>query len=441
MKFSPFEQSIHALAPPRLLVLGALPAVDHQPFPCRVVLDPDAGFDAVMIGEGGDPRLAQEAIERTGNLLAPIANLSCAPIAFAELRGGAAGQASLAEIVIEVTGITRRVASLACEVRLSADPALLLLARCATRKAGLQATYDGGSPTLVTYAAAGLVVEPRRHAEALAEAGALSRTFFDRVHVCPDCNSSRLNVREECPACRGAAIDEEASVHHFACAHLALERAFRAGDKLVCPKCRKTLRHFGVDYDKPGSATVCNGCGHVDGEPAVGFRCIDCGARHDAAAVPTREWYSYAVSAAGEECLARGAIASPLAIAAPSRDTLRLLVRQSLAVRAHSGRPVSLMEISFSNERAVAQRDGERFLRRSRALAVETIRGELRDIDFAAEMGDTVVIHMPETSPVAAKAIAERLVGHIRDRVAVDLGALAEPVDPARLLERLETSR
>ncbi len=441
MKFSLIEQSAHVLAPPRLLVLGALPPVDYQPFACRVVLEPDAGFDAVMIGDGGDPRLARDAAERSGNLLAPIANLSSAPVAFAELRGGAAGPAPLAEIVIEIASIVRHVSLLADEVRRSSDPALLLLARCATRKGGLRATYDGASETLVTYAAAGLIAEPRRHAESLADAGALSRTFFDRVHVCPACSSSRLNVREECPSCHGAAIAEEASVHHFACAHLALERAFRAGDALVCPKCRKTLRHFGVDYDKPGTAAVCNGCGHVDGEPAVGFRCADCGARHDAEAVATRDWHSYALTPAGEEFLARGVVGPASGAPLPGRGTLCLLIRQSLALRQYSARPMSLIEISFANEGAIAERNGERFRRRSRALIIETVRSELRDIDFAAEIGDAIMIHMPETAPAAAMAIADELIGHIRDRVAADLGAVARPVDPARLLGRLEAGR
>lgn len=441
MKFSPFEQSVHALAPPRLLVLGALPPVDHQPFPCRIVFDPDVGFDAVMIGDGGDPRLAADAVERSGSLLAPIANLSAAPVVFAELRGGEAGPASLAEIVVEITSIVRRVAALAEAVRASADPALALLARCATRKGGLRAAYDGAAPTLVTYAAAGPIAEPRRHAESLANAGALARVFFDRVHVCPGCASSRLNVREECPACRGAAIDEEASVHHFACAHLALERAFRVGDDLICPKCRKALRHFGVDYDKPGTATVCNGCGHVDGEPAIGFRCVDCGAHHDAEAVPTNDWFSYTMTPAGKAFLARGAIAPAQAASPPGRDALRLLIRQGLALRAHATRAMSLVEITFAGEGAVTRTDGERFRQRARALAVETIRGELRDIDFAAEIDDAIVIHMPETAPADAMAMANRLLARVGERVAADLGPRARAVDPARLLERLSAGR
>ncbi len=191
------------------------------------------------------------------------------------------------------------------------------------------------------------ISDVHRHAERLAEAGLLARSFFDRLHVCPACRSSRLNVREECPACRGSSIAEEATVHHFACAQMALERAFLSGDGLVCPKCRTRLRHFGIDYEKPGVATVCNGCGHVDGEPAVGFRCVDCGAHHDAQTISLRDWFSYALTPAGEEALARGALVAGSPTPPAQTQTLLLLLRQGLASATRS-RPMAAIGVSFA---------------------------------------------------------------------------------------------
>jgi hypothetical protein len=420
-----------------------LPPGDRQPFSYRIVLDPDAEFDAVLLGEGASGEDAVTAVRRAGRLLVPIADLSPRPAACAELNTELGGHGSAAEAVAELIEIVRRVDALPEAVHTSADPALLLLARCATRPGGLRAVYDAASAQLVRYPAAGPIPTPRRHAERLADLGLLERTFFDRLHVCPACGSSRLSVREECPACRSADIDEEMTVHHFACAHLALERAFRRGETLVCPKCRKALRHFGVDHDKPGTATVCNACAHVDGEPTIGFCCIDCGAHHDAQAVSSRDWHSYRFSAAGEEALARGAIetADASLAPAPGRETLMCLLRQGLALNGHCGRPIALIEITFAAMPSLSASHGERFSRRASTLAVDTIRGALRAIDFAATHDDGVVIYMPETAADAGLAIAERCLQRVRATLAVDLGAVARALDPKAVLQDLEAGR
>lgn len=261
------------MALPRLLVVGDLPPSELSSLPYRLVYDPEAEFDAVIVGEGSNGEDAAAAAE--ARPLAPIAAVVTPPCPCAELRLGAPGLPTVSAVLAETIDIVRRVAAIPEAVRAGADPALLLLARCATRIGGLAAAYDPAAPEFVAYPAAGRIEGARRHADLLTEAGLLARSFFDRLHVCPSCRSSRLSVREECAACRVTSIVEEATVHHFSCAHMALERAFRSGDGLVCPKCRNKLRHFGIDYEKPGVATVCNGCGHVDGEPAIGFRCVD----------------------------------------------------------------------------------------------------------------------------------------------------------------------
>ena len=112
----------------------------------------------------------------------------------------------------------------------------------------------------------------------------------------PDLQLVATERSRECSACRSADVEEESIVNHFRCAHQALERHFTQGEALICPKCRRLLRHFGVDYDRPGTATVCRACDHVDAEAAIGFLCIDCGAKIDAAVVPTRDWCAYALT-------------------------------------------------------------------------------------------------------------------------------------------------
>lgn len=419
------------MALPRLLVIGELTGGEPSPLAYRLVYDPEAPCDAIVVGEGGQENdVAAAAAPRP---LVPVAALSTPPCPGAELRLGAPGLASASAVLAATTAIARRVAALPEAVRNSADPQLLLLARCATRDGGLAAAYDPRTREFVAYPAAGAIRDVRRHCEQLAEAGLLARSFFDRFHACPACRSSRLSVREECSACRGARIAEEATVHHFACAHLALERAFRSGEGLVCPKCRSRLRHFGIDYEKPGVATVCGGCGHVDGEPVIGFCCIDCGAHHDAQAISFRDWFSYSLTPAGEDALARGALAPVLPALPAQTQALRLLLRQGIAASDRL-RPMAVIGVDFSGTAAVAATHGPRFAGRTRALAVEVIRGTLRDVDFAAETAEGLVIYMPETEPKVALARMECTLRRVRAVVAADLGAEAKILDPATLL-------
>ncbi len=130
-------------------------------------------------------------------------------------------------------------------------------------------------------------------AEKLARRGLLKTEFFDRYHICLRCESSRLNVREECPSCRSSHLRENQIIHHFRCAYQAPEDEFRSGHELVCPKCRQTLRHYGSDYDKPGHIFVCAECDHAGSEAAVGFVCFDCGTHTDGEAMPRRDVHSY----------------------------------------------------------------------------------------------------------------------------------------------------
>jgi hypothetical protein len=431
VRISALEQGARVIALPRLLALGELPPSDLGPLAYRLVFDLEAPCDAILLGEGVSAEDAAAAAEPRP--LAPVAALSSPPCAGAELRLGAPGLASPSAVLAATIAVARRVASLPEAVRGSTDPKILLLARCATRDGGLAAAYDPTTADFVAYAAAGRIRDVRRQCEHLADAGLLARSFFDRLHVCPGCRSSRLSVREECPACRGTGLAEEATVHHFACAHMALERAFRSGDGLVCPKCRARLRHFGIDYDKPAVATVCSGCGHVDGEPAIGFCCVDCGARHDAQAISTRDWFSYALTAAGEDALARGAIGASLPNLPAQTQALKLLIRQGLAASDRL-RPMAVVGIVFSGAAAIAAAHGKRYAERTRALAVEVVRGALRDVDFAAESGDGLVIYMPETEPKVALARVECSLRRVRTVVAADLAAEAKILDPASLL-------
>jgi hypothetical protein len=113
-------------------------------------------------------------------------------------------------------------------------------------------------------------------------------------------------VREYCVACGSANIVEQPLIHHMICAYQGPEQDFRRGGELVCPKCRKGLRQFSVDYDRPGSVCVCLACGQASGDATVGFICHDCDARVRADDTGNRVVYAYFLTDAGRDCISSG---------------------------------------------------------------------------------------------------------------------------------------
>ncbi len=88
MRISPLEQTARVMALPRLLVLGDLPPSEPRGLQYRLVYDPEAEFDAIVVGEGGSHQDAVAAAELRP--LAPLAAVASPPCAGAELRLGAA---------------------------------------------------------------------------------------------------------------------------------------------------------------------------------------------------------------------------------------------------------------------------------------------------------------------------------------------------------------
>lgn len=179
------------------------------------------------------------------------------------------------------------------------NPAYRLIAHLVVSQKTLRARYAPSHPSCVGYGAFPPIAEVETVAERLADMGLLKRKHFDRLHSCPQCASSRLSVREECCRCRSSEIADVGLLHHYRCAYLGPARDFEAsGRRLICPKCGKELRHYGSDYERAGEAVQCAACGHLGHASAVGFVCMDCTARFDAAGASSRDAFHYELSEA-----------------------------------------------------------------------------------------------------------------------------------------------
>jgi hypothetical protein len=102
--------------------------------------------------------------------------------------------------------------------------------------------------------------------------------FIDRVYLCGTCSNGFMLYREVCPGCGSADVTMQDNIHHFPCAYVGPSSDFRINQQnaLECPKCNKSLRHIGVDYDKPSSICHCNHCDKNFQDMYVKAKCMSC---------------------------------------------------------------------------------------------------------------------------------------------------------------------
>jgi hypothetical protein len=403
-------------------------------WPCVFSFHEEERFDGLIVADASVAQGLDRLLNERRAWLAPLVDLTGTRLWYADFHAEVATPATLRRGVEHALVVVNALARLPQAVLAVDDPEALLLARICSRGRQLEPRYDAAVPDLVRYPLAGLIERPAEAANRLAERGYLLRRFFDRLHSCPACGSSRLNVREECSACRSADVCDETFVHHYACAHQAMERQFRNGSRLVCPKCRQNLRHFGVDYDRPGSATVCRACGHVDGEAAIGFVCIDCGDRSDAASVPTRDWYSYRLTMSGERRLLVADLRTPQLAPVAEAEPFRILMQHCLDIQCRYGRPATVLAIAFDRAAEIGKKEGPDVLARASRQAIEIVRGELRSTDTLVETPDGMHILLPETDQRSAEVPCQRLLGCIASSVAIDLGVRIRVMQPQELI-------
>lgn len=154
----------------------------------------------------------------------------------------------------------------------------------------------------------------KNHAHALtileeAEAeGIFTGSFMDVMYLCNNCSNSYLLIRENCPKCGSSYLDSHELIHHFSCAYIGQEEEFKSGDQtegLVCPKCSKTLKHIGVDYDKPSSIFECRNCDNQFQDPLLKAKCNHCSADNHVEHLERKVLKKYTLTARGKD-LAEG---------------------------------------------------------------------------------------------------------------------------------------
>jgi Thaumarchaeal output domain 1 len=406
--------------PLRFLALGdAPPLVPGMDCHARASA-PCAGI--VLVGAVAPAALA-DALDAAPDPAVPIVDLGGNRALRSDCAGDPTDAALTADLHQRLAPILNRLDAIPFRASREDRAELTILRLAYSRNTAIEATFDPTSRSLVEYPMLGRTSMHRARLEGLATLELLHRQHFTRTHLCIRCDSARLHAFEACPGCGGADLFEASIVHHYRCGWQEPEPLFVKDHALICPKCRRELRHYGVDYDKPGTVMVCRGCNQANSEPAVCFACLDCMHVMPAREARTLDWYHYDLTEEGLQALREGRIprfnfgahlsGHPRAFGL--RD-FRLLARECVRVARRYQRPFAIGTSSFSNASTLRHHHGPTKADQGFRRALDTIVEALREADFiGAEGGQTIFIGFPETSERDAHGILDRLSVRVKE--------------------------
>jgi Thaumarchaeal output domain 1 len=299
------EDAIRLLGLPRDLESNLLP---DRAVPCLHGVP-----DAVILCEPNASVLIPKRLSPPLAAIIPVVDAtagSCGTggLRRADLTVGPTSRSSIQNALAMVDRCVQRVRALPPSVLSTYDPRLWLLARLYVRDRSLEPRRDPSIKETFRYPDEMAIPGAVALAERLFSLGLMERRFFDKLTVCPYCDSARLSPRELCVSCHSRNLVEQPIIHHMRCAYQGPESDFRRqGLDLTCPKCRNRLQQFGVDYDRPGGMYVCADCGCGSGDVSVDFVCLDCEVEIPASHIASRTVYAYSLSPAGIAAVTSGA--------------------------------------------------------------------------------------------------------------------------------------
>jgi Thaumarchaeal output domain 1 len=363
-------------AAPKIKIL-ALPAGISRDLLPRGVAEVERGEipDAIVLTEPDADAAISAWMSAATAAVVPVIDVTGQNATRADISVGGLSGLGLAEALEMAKPLTMRMKQLPESYHRTRDPKHMLVARLAVRDRPMQAMRSPSLKNIVAYRDETAIGGVLHQAEALTRLGLLQRTFFDKVQCCPSCTSARLLVREECSKCRSADIVEESIIHHLRCGYQGPERDFRAGRDLVCPKCSLHCEHFSVDYDRPGTLVICNGCSHATGEAEVGFKCLDCDNGFAADLAKTRTFHEYGLTETGRQ----SAFDAPLGGYGDTgeendgmgiRDRLKRFVKK----HAENGQDCAALMIKVDPERTTQEAIGDKRFHQALALYASVLR-------------------------------------------------------------------
>ncbi|MGD0093979.1 MAG: diguanylate cyclase [Planctomycetota bacterium] len=253
--------------------------------------------------------------------------------------------------------------------------------------------------------------------EHLAGQGLLSPKLAQRLRVCPDCGRHNLVFTEVCPGCGSLDFSHHEVLHHFACAHVNSVAAFQKGDKLVCPKCQKELRHIGLEYEKPASYYRCESCKAISPSPKVQGRCLACGHVCDPGQTREKLIYQYTVTPLAAQAVQCGQVSGVDLAAVLRAKNTGLLTRQyflyelerelARAQRYKTSCALLLVRLKDYQHIRFEHADQAQYYLNT---VFQTLSKSLRTLDCVCVWDtDTLAVLLPDTGAPGAKIVAQRM--------------------------------
>ena len=114
--------------------------------------------------------------------------------------------------------------------------------------------------------------------ERLANMGYLIREIQDSIPTCPDCNSSKLQLKWICKICNSSALEKTLVIEHYICGTKTIgDKFLTSSGGMKCPKCNVPLKSEGIDYGNLGIFHYCHKCKNFFNNPSKFLICHNCG--------------------------------------------------------------------------------------------------------------------------------------------------------------------
>jgi hypothetical protein len=389
-----------------------------------------ADCDGIILLKHINPLELTNALAESPDPAVPVADFFGNHPVRRDFIGSLLNDESAKEMGQRFASIWRRLEELPYRAAPQDRTAMTILRLLYSRDAPAKASFYPDYPLTVQYQLVGTGAGVRQHLETLADLELLQRRHFMRTHACNKCGSARQQVYEACPGCGSADIAEEVIVHHYRCGCQRAESYFIQGNLLICPKCRRELKHLGVDYGKPGKICVCRACGVASSEPSSRFVCMDCYTATPAETAPTTDWYHYDLTELGLGRLRMGQLPqsefppfSEKGQRAYSPHEFQLLAMQETRVARQYRQAFSIARISFPNLQAIRSQLGilatDAALRRAVDAIVQTVRAS----DFVGVCNDrtSVIVGFPGTTAAAVRPLEDRIRQILHDTIETPL--------------------
>ncbi|KAB0503480.1 diguanylate cyclase domain-containing protein [Pseudomonas lini] len=239
--------------------------------------------------------------------------------------------------------------------------------------------------------------------------------LVDRVRLCSDCGSGRLNYIDVCAECQAMDISRQPSLHCFTCGHVGHQESFLKDGLLLCPNCLNRLRHIGSDYDRPLENYRCRSCQAFFVDADVQARCLDCGLSHAPDKLRIREVRDFRLAEAGrfrcrQDFNDRSINHFGRLNLLGGKDFYELLTWQLQVVRRYQQPAFSLIGLRFVNLAGTLARLGEHRGHAFIDSLTDRLKESVRETDRCSRSTEEFFwIMLPHTDDKGLEFVTQRL--------------------------------